>query len=88
MADQNLSPNPKCNKNNIKTAYEKIDVQDLIGKKVMDEKSCLNKETIQMLIICGKTKKQFNELNMNMVVVAEEDIEFSASRMKDKKQST
>ena len=56
-------------------------------KKVMEESSCFKLESIQMLIIYGKTKQQFKTLNVRMMVIKQLNIQFSSGRMKDKNQS-
>ena len=51
------------------------------------ENSILNREMINMLIIFGKTKETFNNLDIDISVVETMDIKFSESRMKDKHRS-
>ncbi len=52
---ENLCAHPKCDKK-ILVNDASVDLHSLIREKVMEEKSDLNHELIQILIVYGKTK--------------------------------
>ncbi len=75
-----LYVNPNRSKKNAKY-YDSVDLHEVTKQQIVNKKSVLSKEKIDMLIIFGKTKETFDELDINITGVEAMEIQFSKSRI-------
>ncbi len=79
-----FNPNQKSN---MAKYYATIHLYEVIKQQIVNKESVLNKEMIDMLIIFGKTKETFGQLDIDMAGVEAMDIQFSELGMQDKHRS-
>lgn len=68
----------------ISNRYKNINLHDLTKSQILDNNSGFNKEFVNMTMIWGISKNEFDAINIDIKEVEQIDVNFSENRMKDK----